>query len=152
MVTTGEGEITGYTDYVELSSMHHELSVPMNSGGFEPAGSLTRAPVRIVKPVSASTIRLMQRMAQGQVCEEVMIVHLRQVAGSGTLVEYWEMMLGVVYLSERKNWDVTGATLVQDAISLNPRFVTWTFTDDGGGDTTFGWDFGTNTPAELPRE
>jgi type VI protein secretion system component Hcp len=94
----------------------------------------------------------MQRLATGQQCEEVLILHLRPEQQSGALVEYWELLLETVYLSEHKSWDLTSATPVQDAISFNPRYVTWTFTEEGGGDTQFAWDFGGNAPNTTRQE
>lgn len=142
VVTRNEGELAGYVDYLELSSVHHELSISI-----QPPGPLASQPVRVVKPVSASSVRLIGIMAQGQVCEEVDIVHLRPSGLSGTLAEYWSLQLVNTSVSERKHWDVNGAASVQDAISFNPEVATWIFTDGGGNETEFGWNFNTNSPA-----
>lgn len=147
VVTAGEGTLPGYSDYVALSSVHHDLTIQVN-----PPGPLRQLPVRVVKSVSASTVRLMERMAQGQACEEVIIVHLRPNSQSGALEEYWELFLEDASLIERKYWDLSGATPVQDAISFTPLIVTWTFTDAAGGQTQFGWNFQTNGPAGTNRD
>jgi type VI protein secretion system component Hcp len=147
VVTAGEGTVPGYGDYVALSSVHHELTRQFN-----PPGPVQQSPIRVVKSVSASTVRLMERMMQGTGCEEVIIVHLRSTPPSGALQEYWELVLDNAALTERKNWDVTGAIPVQDAISFVPAIVTWTFTDAAGGPVQFSWNFETNLPAGATRD
>jgi len=97
VVTAGEGTLPGYNDFVALSSVHHELTREFN-----PPGPLRQSPVRVVQSVSASTVLLMQRMAQGQACEEVVIVHLQQDSQSGAFVEYWELSLENASVGERK--------------------------------------------------
>jgi hypothetical protein len=91
-------------------------------------------------------------MASGQACEEVRLVHLQEDSQSGALTVYWELLLESAFIIERKHWDVTGAGLVQDAISFEPDIVTWSFRDTGGAETEFGWNFLTKQPAEQPAE
>jgi type VI protein secretion system component Hcp len=156
LLTAGEGaglNSVQFEDYVELSSIHHDLSAPLRSapGGTVSQGPLSIEPIRIVKPTSASSIGMIAAMAQGQGCSEIILENL-QFGGASQSVPIWRLALEDAFIVARKEWQLQGdASPVppQESFELYPSRLIWThFSVDTQGNVTpveFAWDFTTNS-------
>ena len=154
LLTAGEGVRDGFEDYVELSSIHHDLSAPLRSapGGTPAPGILSIDPIRIVKSTSASSIGMISVMAQGQFCSEILLEN-RQFGGVAQSVPVWRLELHETYIVARKEWHTAEAVpplgIPQESFELFPTRVGWThFSVDAQGSVTpveFTWDFSTNS-------
>lgn len=153
LLTAGEGIREGFEDYVDLSSIHHDLSAPLRSG---PGGTVSPAPlaiepIRIVKSTSASSIGMISVMAQGQFCTEILLEN-RQFGGTAQSLPVWRLELQQAYIVARKEWQTAEDPplgIPQESFELFPTRVGWThFSVDAQGGVTpieFNWDFETNS-------
>lgn len=145
VITAKEGFLAGYEDFVQLSSVHHDLEAPA-------ALDLTRQePIRltsfrIAKVFTGSSVLLTQTMAQGKGCHEIRIDHLVPDSGSGQLVLRWQLILENAYVVARKEWSSETTAPTQDSFSFVPESVQWSFfRQDGSPGPVFKWNFVTSS-------
>lgn len=150
LLTADEGNSGGLNDYVDLSSVHHDLSAPVRTGASITPGTLAIEPIRIVKSTSASSIGMIAAMAQGQTCSEILVENW-QSRGSIGVAPVWRLELTQAFIVARKEWqtaDESAPAAPQESFELRPSRVSWThFILDTSGVTPleFTWDFETNT-------
>lgn len=140
LVTGKEGTLSGYEDFVQLSSVHHDLEAPAASD-LSGQQRMNLSSFRIAKAFSASSVLMIQNMAQGNRCD-IQIDHLVPDTDSGMMVLRWQLVLERAYVVARKEWSTGGAQPPQDSFAFTPESVEWSyFREDGSPTYSFSWSF-----------
>lgn len=144
ILTAKEGLRPGLEDYVDLSSIHHDLSVPLNFGSTSVSpGKMSVDALRVVKSLSASSIGMIGEMARGRPCTQILIEHWIQTAD--TTRPIWKMTLAEAYIVERKEWHAGAEVPPQESFGFFPSQLQWTYFLENGSPVEFGWDFLTSS-------
>lgn len=148
ILTAGEGTRPELLDYVDLSSIHHDLSVPVSFGvGGQPTtGRPSMDAMRVVKAVSVSSVGMIDAMARGTVCQEILIEHWLLDPMDGQPRVLWQLMLTNALIEGRKEWHAGVDDPPQESFSFFPSQLRWTHFRSNGASTAFSWDFAADSP------
>lgn len=144
VLTAGGSSVAGLTDHVELSSVHHDLMLPINYSSEGPRpGRFEFGSLRVVKAVSPSSVGFLQVMANSVVCESILVRHFMPT-GEG-MAEFWQMELGDTLVGERKHWTSAAELPPHESLSFVPTSLRWTYIDNGKVAASYTWNFATNS-------
>lgn len=143
ILTQGEGTRKGLEDYVEISSFHQSLANDIlldGSGG----GSKPRLDgFRVVKPVSRSSVGLVEMLMAGQHCAELRIERFGPDPETGESVQRWRVVLTKAVVNERKEWHAGSDGPAEESFGFVAGQIEWTYFDGKGGEVTTSWNFET---------
>lgn len=124
-----------------LSSFHQGQSRPVTAGGGRPTGPIQFEEVRVVKPLTASSVQVSRAIALNALCPSINIRELSNDISRPVL--RWQLILTNASLTGRKNWRIDGAEGPQDAWSMVAEQYEWQFVDEGGTVISFCWNLET---------
>lgn len=147
LLTEGESQRKGLEDYVEISSFHNGLSTETSLDNTEGGGGkVSQGTTRVVKPVSRSSIGLVESLITGLQCQEIRVERWGLDANSGESVKKWEVVLINALVNERKEWHAGSDGAPEESLGFVAMQIHWTHFGGKDGPVSFAYDFANLTP------
>lgn len=142
ILTQGEGTRKGLEDYVEISSFHHGVANNIVLGSTGGGGKVTLDTFRVAKPVSGSSIGLVDSLVNGKQCQEIRIERWGADPGTGESVQRWRVVASSVFVEERKEWHAGSDGPAEESLGfVVAEQIEWTYIDAKGGELSTSWNF-----------
>lgn len=142
ILTQGEGTRKGLEDYVEISSFHHGVANNIVLDGSGGGGKVTLDTFRVAKPVSVSSIGLVDSLVDGKQCQEIRIERWGADPGTGESVQRWRVVASTVFVEERKEWHAGNDRPAEESFGfVVAEKIEWTYIDSKGGEHSTSWNF-----------